>query len=110
MSPILLNYGCNLFETLLLLPFALRQWNQVCQEWDTHRFEVLGTALLSPLAYILVLVAMVFTPVSHVAPIRELSILVGATLGAKLLCEGEVRRRLFASGVMVLGVVMLALN
>ncbi len=53
---------------------------------------------------------MVFTPVSHVAPIRELSILIGAVLGARLLSEKEVRRRLFASGVMVLGVVMLALN
>ena len=109
-SPFLLNYGCNLFETLLLLPFALHHWDRVSQEWNTHRFEVLGTALLSPLAYILVLIAMVFTPVSHVAPIRELSILFGAVLGARLLSEGEVRRRLFASGVMVLGVVMLALN
>ena len=84
-SPILLNYGCNLFETLLLIPFALNQWHQVSQEWNSHRLEVLGTALLSPLAYLLVLIAMVFTPVSHVAPIRELSILVGTVLGARFL-------------------------
>ena len=99
-----------IFETLLLIPFALNQWHQVSQEWNSHRFEVLGTALLSPLAYILVLIAMVFTPVSHVAPIRELSILVGTVLGARFLSEREAKRRLFASGVMVLGVVLLALN
>ncbi|MEH2179053.1 hypothetical protein, partial [Nostoc sp.] len=70
----------------------------------------LGIAALSPLAYILVLIAMVFTPISHVAPIRELSILVGAVLGARLLSEGDVTRRLLASFVMVLGIIMLALN
>ncbi len=109
-SAILLNYGCDLFETLLLIPFALYQRDQVRLEWNTHKFEALGVALLSPLAYILVLTAMVFTPVSHVAPIRELSILVGATLGARFFSEREVMRRLFASVVMVLGVILLAFN
>lgn len=109
-SPVLINYGCNLLETMLLLPFACRHWSQVHREWQTHRLEVLGTALLSPLAYILVLIAMVFTPVSHVAPIRELSILVGAVLGTRLLSEKDAPRRVFAAGVMLLGVVTLAFN
>jgi len=109
-SPILLNYGCDLFETLLLMPFALYQWDQVRLEWNKHKFEALGVALLSPLAYILVLITMVFTPVSHVAPIRELSILIGPVLGARFFSEGKVIRRLFASVVMVLGVILLAFN
>ena len=65
-------------------------------------------AVLSPLSYILVLSALVFTPVSSVAPAREISILIGAALGARLLDEGNARRRLVAAGGMVLGVGLLA--
>ena len=42
---------------------------------------MLGVAILSPLAYILVLFALAHAPVSYVAPARELSILVGAVAG-----------------------------
>jgi len=66
--------------------------------------------VLSPLSYILVLTALVFTPVSYVAPAREVSILFGAVLGARLLAEGDARRRLIAAGTMVLGVAALALG
>lgn len=65
-------------------------------------------ALLSPLAYILVLSALVFTPVSYVAPVREVSILVGTLLGAQFLGEGALSRRLAAAAVMVLGIALLA--
>ena len=68
------------------------------------RYEAIVIAVLMPLAYILVLTAMTFTPVSYVAPAREISILIGAVLGARLLAEGDARRRLAAAGAMVLGV------
>jgi len=50
----------------------------------------------------------VFTPVSYVAPAREISILVGAALGAQLLAEGDRARRLGAAALMVAGIVALA--
>ena len=50
---------------------------------------MLGIAVLSPLAYILVLTALATTPVSYIAPAREISILVAAILGARLLAEGD---------------------
>jgi drug/metabolite transporter (DMT)-like permease len=109
-SPILLNFGCNVFESILIAPFAWHYWQTVKAEWQQHRFEVLGVAALSPLAYILVLVAMVSTPVSHVAPIRELSILIGAIMGHRLLAEGEAAKRLAASGAIVVGIGLLASN
>ena len=65
-------------------------------------------AVLSPLSYILVLTALVFTPVSYVAPAREISILIGAAMGARLLSEGDSKRRLIAAAAMVAGVVALA--
>jgi hypothetical protein len=45
-----------------------------------------------------------------VAPAREISILIGAAMGARLLAEGDVRRRLIAASVMVLGILALALG
>jgi drug/metabolite transporter (DMT)-like permease len=67
-------------------------------------------AVLCPLSYILVLTAMVFTPVSYVAPAREISILVGALLGAHLLAEEHAKRRLSGAGAMVAGIVCLAVG
>jgi hypothetical protein len=58
----------------------------------------------------MVLTAMVFTPVSYVAPAREISILVAALMGTQLLAEGDARRRLTAAAAMVAGIVCLALG
>ncbi len=70
----------------------------------------LGCSSSCPLAYLLVLIALVFTPASHVAPIREISILFGAVMGTRLLSEGDASRRLVGAFVMILGVVTLAVN
>ena len=67
-------------------------------------------ALLVPLSYILVLMAMQFTPVSYVAPAREISILIGTIMGTRFLAEGDAPRRLAGATAMVLGVVALALG
>jgi hypothetical protein len=53
------------------------------------------------------LTALVFTPVSYVAPAREISILIGTTMGTRLLAEGQMRRRLIAAGAMAAGLVAL---
>ena len=109
-SPVLLDWGANLGRSLLLTPFALRHWQSTRQEWRSHRFEAIGVALLVPLSYILVLTAMQFTPVSYVAPAREISILIGTAMGTRLLAEGDVGRRLLAACAMVLGIVALSLG
>ena len=64
--------------------------------------------ILSPLSYILVLYAMITTPVSYVAPAREMSILFAALIGAHVLKEGDVKRRTIAAFGMVLGISGLA--
>jgi drug/metabolite transporter (DMT)-like permease len=65
---------------------------------------------LIALAYVLVLTALVTSPVTYVAPMREIGILFGAILGHKLLAEGQTRQRLAGSALMVLGVVALAVG
>src|SRR5919107_998596 len=108
LSPILYYWASQLVETVVLLPVALRRKEEIRGAWRGRRKEALGVAILSPLAYVLVLMALSFAPVSHVAPTREISILIGTLMGGSLLAEGGLRRRLFASSFMVLGIVALA--
>ena len=65
---------------------------------------------MAPLSYILFLTALAFTPVTYVAPAREISILIGTVMGTRLLAEGDVHRRLLGAGAMVAGVIGLAVG
>jgi drug/metabolite transporter (DMT)-like permease len=71
---------------------------------------VAAVAILGTFAYILVLTAMQFTPVSYVAPARETSILIGTLMGIRFLSEGGGLRRILAALMMVGGLVALALG
>jgi drug/metabolite transporter (DMT)-like permease len=108
--PLLLDYCTTLGRVVLLGPVAWRKWGEVRQEWQNHRWEVLGVAILCPLSYVMVLTALITTPVSYVAPAREVSILIGAVMGSRLLSEGDGRRRLPAAAAIVIGVMALALG
>ena len=109
--PLLYDWGCNAFRACVLVPFARRRApGAIAAAWRERRNVVIAIALLSPLSYILVLTAMVFTPVSLVAPAREVSILFAALMGAHLLREGDVARRVIAAIGMVLGIAGLALG
>src|SRR5205807_836662 len=108
--PLLFDWCGNLGRVLILTPVALRRFDDVRRLWGAHRREVVVVAVLTPLSYILVLTALVFTPVSYVAPAREISILVGTVMGTRLLAEGDAPRRLAAAGAMVVGVAALAIG
>jgi drug/metabolite transporter (DMT)-like permease len=108
--PILQDWGANLGRVIVMAPLALKRRGEVLAAWNGKRKAVILVALLCPLSYILVLTAMVFTPVSYVAPAREISILIAALMGAHWLQEGDVPRRTAAAVAMALGVVALALG
>ena len=108
--PILQDWGANLGRVAVMAPLALKRRDEVRAAWRDKRAAVVLVALLCPLSYILVLSAMVFTPVAYVAPAREISILFAALMGAHWLREGDVPRRVAAAAAMALGVVALALG
>ncbi|MGZ5060974.1 MAG: EamA family transporter [Usitatibacter sp.] len=109
--PLLYDWGTNAFRICVLVPLARRRNpGAMATAWRDRRKTVFGLALLMPLSYILVLTAMVFTPVSLVAPAREVSILFAALMGAHLLRAGDLARRAIAAAGMVLGVSGLALG
>jgi drug/metabolite transporter (DMT)-like permease len=108
LSPILYYWAALSVQALLLAPAALPRWDEVRAAWRSYRPEALGVAVLSPLSYLLVLTALVSAPVSHIAPAREVGILIGTALGGGLLEEGGAQRRLLAAAAIVAGIVALA--
>jgi drug/metabolite transporter (DMT)-like permease len=109
--PVVFDWGANLSRIAMLTPMAMRREpGAISRAWRNHRTTVIAIGVLSPFSYILVLTAMVFTPVSYVAPARELAILFAALLGAHALKEGDATRRTIAALGMVLGISGLALG
>lgn len=110
LTPLFLDYATHVLRVGLSLPGLLRDPAATRAEARRTWRHVLLVGTLAPLGYILVLIAMRHSPISYVAPARELSMLVGAFFGAQLLGEGEVRRRIACAGVIALGVLLIALG
>ncbi|GLZ76371.1 hypothetical protein Afil01_11780 [Actinorhabdospora filicis] len=108
-SPFIFDWASNLTRSAVLAPYALRRTDEVRRVWTRYRSAVFAVAILSPLAYILVLFAYRYAPVSLVAPGRELSIVVGSLLGWLLLRENGASRRIAGAIVVLGGVIALAL-
>lgn len=107
LPPILLDYVSIISRCVLLAPYAAKRKNLIAHHWENHRVGVLCIAVFNPLAYILVLYALTFTPVVYVAPARELSILITVLMGALLLGESGLRQRMGWVMLILLGVVLL---
>ncbi|MXQ08476.1 EamA family transporter [Alphaproteobacteria bacterium GH1-50] len=105
--PLLLDYATTLGRVILLAPVARRRPERVRQLWREHRGGVLVIAVFSPLAYILVLYALTFTPVTYVAPLREVSVLLTVIAGSVLLKEGHLKERLGWAVVILTGMTLL---
>jgi uncharacterized membrane protein len=108
--PLLQDYASLVGMTVALAPFALADSRRTARMWRTYRPQILGAAALSPLAYILVLVALSFSSVAAVAPAREVSVLFGVILGGRLLGEGGLARRLTGAAAIVAGIIAVAIG
>ncbi|MBB4904651.1 drug/metabolite transporter (DMT)-like permease [Actinophytocola algeriensis] len=108
--PVILMCGSALVESVLLAPYALARREAVGRIWRDHKAAVLAVAVLSPLAYVLVLFAMRLAPVSLVAPARELSIVVGSLGAWLLLGEPNPLRRLTGAVIVLAGVAAIAVS
>ncbi len=104
MAPLVLDYFSNVIRGLFMAPMAWRNRIALMAEWHKNGRYALIIGTISPLAYILVLYAMQTAPISSVAPMRELSMVFAAFLGAKLLGEGHCGERLIGALLMALGV------
>ncbi|MDE0534461.1 MAG: DMT family transporter [Albidovulum sp.] len=107
-SPILLDYVCSVGRAVILTPVANRKRKLIRQHWRKHKAGVIAIAVFNPLAYILVLYALTFTPVAYVAPMREISVLLTVLAGSLLLNEGRLRQRIGWSVFILSGMILLA--
>jgi drug/metabolite transporter (DMT)-like permease len=103
---LMLVWVADLGRGIVLAPLARRRAPEVARIWRAYRREVLGVAVLSPLAYVLVLLALHFAPVTYVAPTREVSILFGVVIGRRLLGEADLARRLAATTAVIVGMIV----
>ncbi len=106
--PLLLDYASIFIRMIIMTPVAIKRADQVKMHWRDHRLPVFVVAALSPLAYILVLYAMTFTPVVYIAPLRESSVLLTVLMGSIILGEGDLKRRLGWAVIIMGGVAILA--
>ncbi|GGC47850.1 membrane protein [Brevibacterium sediminis] len=76
----------------------------------SHKRALVTVAILSPLAYVLVLYAMQQAPVALVAPVRETSIVVGTLLAWWFFGERNVVLKLAGALIVVVGIGLIALG
>jgi drug/metabolite transporter (DMT)-like permease len=107
LPPIVIEWTTDASRALTLIPYSMGRWRA---QWDAHPWTITAIAILNPLSYILVLTAMSLAPLHRIAPMRELSIVLGAVLGARLLGEPQPARRIAGACVMAAGVAVLAVG
>lgn len=108
--PLLLDYVSSVGRVAILAPLAMRKRDLISRHWNNHKLGVIAIAVFNPLAYILVLYALTFTPVAYVAPTREISVLLTVLAGSLLLGEGRLAQRIGWAAVILIGMMTLVLT
>jgi drug/metabolite transporter (DMT)-like permease len=104
-----LYWGSLVVQTALLAPWALRD-RQLRATAMAHPVAVPVVAVLAPLAYILILLAIQSAPVSVVAPAREVSVVLVSLAGWLWFREPHPAQRLAGAAVVLLGVGVLTVG
>lgn len=96
------------WQAALMVPGLHGRRTELTQVAREHWRETLCIAILSPLAYVLVLQAMTTTSVALVAPARESSIVVGSLLAWRLFHEPAPVRKFAGAVVVLAGIALIA--
>ncbi|HRP78780.1 MAG TPA: DMT family transporter [Aquamicrobium sp.] len=108
-APVVLDWFANLLRFVLLAPLLAANPRRALRAMRGFWWLALGVGLLSPLSYILVLAALeTGAPLSVVAPMREMSMMVGALMGMVILRETVGPWRLVGCAAVIAGVILLS--
>jgi drug/metabolite transporter (DMT)-like permease len=108
-APVVLDWFSNVFRFFLLAPLIAASPRRSRDAMRGYWWTAIGVGLLSPLSYILVLAALTSgAPLSLVAPMREMSMMVGALMGMLILRERVGVWRLTGCAVLIGGVILLS--
>ncbi|PWC12399.1 multidrug DMT transporter permease [Brenneria roseae subsp. americana] len=106
--PVILDWCSQTVRFVMLLPWLTTHRHEVLKLMRGKWMIAIAVGILSPLSYILVLVALQMgAPLSVVAPAREMSMMVGVLLGMFILREPVGIWRLAGCLVLVAGVMLL---
>ncbi len=110
-DPFLYMYLLAFGGAIVLSPymFQVHGLKTVRAEWQRNAKYIVIAGMLMFLAYGLVLMAMQFSRVSYIIPMREVGIVFGVILGTLMLRESFSRGRILGSCIIVLGVVFISI-
>ena len=109
LAPVSYYAATLLLQSLILTPSLLRRRHRIRAAIHVDAVPILIVAVFSPLAYILVLTAMLKAPVALVAPLRESSIVIGSLVACLWFREGHLSRRLAGAAIMLAGIAAISL-
>ena len=111
-QPFLYMYLMTVGAAMGLAPYILARWgtSAVVREWRSNAKPILVASILVFFGYGLVLTAFSMSRVSYVSPAREVGIVIGVLMGVFILKERFGTTRIIGSGVVVLGLVLIAFS
>ncbi|MBN6732690.1 DMT family transporter [Burkholderia multivorans] len=109
LAPVSYYAGTLLLQSLIMTPSALRRGHRIRAAIRVDAVPILIVAVFSPLAYVLVLTAMLSAPLALVAPLRESSIIIGSLLAYWLFREDHLARRIAGAVVVLAGIAAISL-
>ncbi len=83
-------------------------WPTLQQEFKLDRWRMIGIGILVVTAYLLALIAYSFSPISYAGSIREVSVVIGAFTGWKLLGEKLGPMRVIGAAIIFAGILVIA--
>lgn len=109
LAPVSYYASTLLLQTLIMTPSVLRRGHRIRAAIRVDAVPILIVAVFSPLAYVLVLTAMLSAPLALVAPLRESSIIIGSLLAYWLFREDHLARRIAGAVVVLAGIAAISL-
>lgn len=109
-APLLYLYLTFVVAALVMAPYMLlARRPAAAREWRVNKGSVVAVGLMFTGSYTLVLLALVTSKASYVSPVREISVVFGAALGAWVLRESFAATKVAGSLLIFAGVVLIAL-
>ncbi len=108
-----LPYALVMFTMVPIIttPFLVNRygWDHFARAWSVQWTSLIGAGALGLIAYLLALYAYTFAPLSYSGAIREVSVVIGAFLGWRLLSEKMGGLRVIGSAIIFAGILVIAL-
>ncbi|MDQ3929073.1 MAG: EamA family transporter [Chloroflexota bacterium] len=109
-GPIIYPFLVFIVCSLVLLPYMwLAKSQEIRREWRDNKASILAVGVMSLCSFLMVLFALTMTQVTYVSPVREISVMFGAVLGALVLREPFPRVKIAGSVLIFIGIVLISL-